>query len=160
MGVRLKIHGKSEDADLRAVRGGGARETSDNAVTALLDSIDTIASYDLTPAARELAGAPDILECLDDDLLEFEVDGGFTTWISAKRYAEDVPLLRTEARDGDAVIVDTLPQRSERGVTEWVANKLRVRRIKDDIKDIASDPSQWRESLDDLRNLARGLGIN
>ncbi len=160
MGVRLKIHGKREDADLRAVRGSGAGETSDSTVTDLLDSIDTIASYDLTPTARELAGPPDSVECLDDDLLEFEVDGGFTTWISAKRYFEDVPLLRTEARDGDGVIVDTLPQVSERGVTEWVANKLRIRRVKDDIKDIATDPSQWPASLDDLNTLARDLGIN
>ena len=139
MGVRLKIHGKREDADLRAVRGGGAGERSDSAVTDLLDSVETVASFDLSPGARGEGDAPEVDEYLDDDLLEFEVEGGFTTWISARRYFEDVPLLRAEARDGDAVVVDTLPQVSERGVTEWVANKLRVRRVKDDIKDIATD---------------------
>ncbi len=160
MAVRLKIHGKRDDADLRAVRGGGAGERFDSSVTDLLDSVDVVDSFNLSPAARAQAGEPTDVEYLDDDLLEIEVEGGFTTWISAKRYSEDVPLLLPQARDDDAVTVDMLPQVSERGVSEWVANKLRVLRVKDDIKDIATDPSQWPTSLGDLRNLAQDLGLN
>src|SRR4051794_3988395 len=125
MGVKLKIRGKREDADLRAVRGGGAAERSDSAVTDLLDSVETIASFDLSPGARGEGAEPTDVEYEDDDVLEFEVDGGFTTWTSAKRYSEYVRLVRPEARDDEAVTVDTLPQVSGRGVSEWVANKLR-----------------------------------
>jgi CHAT domain-containing protein len=161
MAVRLKIHGERDDADLRAVRGGGADERLDSTVADLVDSVDVVDSFNLSPAARERAAEPtDVEEYLDDDLLEFEVEGGFTTWTSAKRYSEDVRLLRKEARDDDAVTVDTLPQVSDRGVSEWVANKLRVLRVKDNIKDIATDPTQWPTSLDDLKELAQRLGLN
>ena len=71
-----------------------------------------------------------------------------------------MPLLKPEARSGDAVIVDTVPQVSDRGVSDWVANKLRVLRVKDNIKDVATDPSRWPTSLDDLKTLAQDLGLN
>ena len=49
-------------------------------------------------------------------MLEIEVEGGFQIWTSAKRYREDVLLLKPDAKVGDAVSVDTLPRVSERGV--------------------------------------------
>ncbi|MFY9922716.1 MAG: hypothetical protein WAL26_30645, partial [Mycobacterium sp.] len=156
--VKLRISGQRDEGDLRATRGGppGAEAP----VTDLLDAVEVVDSFNLSTAAREQGAAPTDVEYEDDDVLEFEVDGGFTTWTSAKRYSEYVRLVRPEARDDEAVTVDTLPQVSGRGVSEWVANKLRVLRVKDDIKDIASDPSQWPQSLDDLKALAQDLGLN
>jgi len=156
--VKLRIHGKRDDTDLKAERGGGVGPGSDSHVTGLLDVFKVVDSFNLSPAARDATEAVED-DYRDDDLLEFEVDGGFTTWISAKRYAENVSLLRGR-ESGETVTVDTVPQVSERGVSEWVANRLRIWRldVTDNLKETAKNPSQWPRSLEDVKNWVEGLG--
>lgn len=156
MTVTLRIHGQRDEADeLRAAtRDGG----SGGAVTDLLDAVEVVRSFNVSPAARDGAAGPQDVSVEDDDVLEIEVEGGFKAWTSAKRYYEVVPLLKPQAKVGDAVSVDTLPQVSERGVIDRVANKLRVLRMKPDrITELRDDPLRWPA---DLIQEARDLGID
>jgi hypothetical protein len=132
----------------------------DGRVTDLLDKVEVVTSFDLSPSmcARTESQVPveELVE--DDDVLEIEVEGGFQIWTSAQRYREDVLLLKPEAKVGDAVSVDTLPRVSERGIAEWVTSRLRVLRLrKDKIADLLSNPAQWPT---DLTALATDLGID
>ena len=110
---------------------GAPASRIDRPVTDLLERASRWStSFNLSPSARAKTDEPESISCEDDDVLEIEVEGGFTTWTSAKRYPEDMPLLKPEAKVDGAVIVDTLPQVSDRGVAEWVANRLRILRVK------------------------------
>jgi CHAT domain-containing protein/pimeloyl-ACP methyl ester carboxylesterase len=158
MTVKLAISGQRDEGDQRATRGGppGAEVP----VTDLFDGVEVVASFDLSPSARTRAesAAPVEETVEDDDVLEIEVEGGFQIWTSAKRYREDVLLLKPGAQVGDAVSVDTLPRVSERGITEWLTSRLRVLRIrKDTVADLVSNPSLWPI---DLTELAKDLGID
>jgi pimeloyl-ACP methyl ester carboxylesterase/tetratricopeptide (TPR) repeat protein len=158
MTVKLAIYGQRDEGDQRAMRGGppGAEVP----VTDLLDGVEVVTSFDLSPSvrARTESQAPVEESVEDDDVLEIEVEGGFQIWTSAQRYREDVLLLKPEAKVGDAVSVDTLPRVSERGVKEWVTSRLRVLRLKKDkIADLLSNPAQWPT---DLTELASDLGID
>ena len=148
MTVKLAIYGQRDKVIRRAMRGGppGAEVR----VTDLLDEVEVVASFDLSPSvrARTKSQAPVEESVEDDDVLEIEVEGGFQIWTSAQRYREDVLLLRPEAKVGDAVSVDTLPRVSERGIAEWVTSRLRVLRLrKDKIADLLSNPAQWPTDL-------------
>ena len=156
MTVKLVINGERDEGDQGALRGGPPGV--EVPVTDLLDGVEVVKSFDLSPRARSESQAPVEEPVEDDDVLEFEVEGGFQIWTSAERYREDVLLLRPEAVVGDAVSVDTLPRVSERGITEWVASRLRVLKLKKDkITDLVSNPAQWPTDLTDLANK---LGIN
>jgi tetratricopeptide (TPR) repeat protein/pimeloyl-ACP methyl ester carboxylesterase len=123
-----------------------------------LDDFEVVASFNLSPAARDRADAPEPFTAEDDDVLEIEVEGGFRIWTSASRFQEEVLLLRPEAKVGDAVRVDTLPRVSKRGITEWVQNGLRVLRLKrTELDDILGHPDLLPP---DLRQLAGDLGID
>src|SRR5690349_5310543 len=134
MTVKLSIHGQSDESDRRATRGGppGAKDL----VTDVLNELEVRESFDLSPSARGLPGSDehvkDPVEVEDDDILEFEVEGGFQIWTSAQRYQEDVLLLRPDAKIGDAVSVNTLPRAQERGIKEWAASRLRILRLNRD----------------------------
>lgn len=121
-----------------------------------LDDVEVVAAYNLSPAARDRTDAPEPFTAEDDDVLEIEVEGGFRIWTSARRFQDEVLLLRPEAEVGDAVRVDTLPRVSKRGITEWVQNGLRVLRLKrTDLDDIRGN-----RDLEDLAKLAGDLGID
>ncbi|MET0164724.1 MAG: hypothetical protein ABW318_06935, partial [Vicinamibacterales bacterium] len=163
MTIKLAISGRRDEVDQRAMRGGppGAEAT----VTDLLDEVEVIASFDLSSAARARAGSEAPVEkpfeVEDDDVLEIEVEGGFPIWTSARRYHDDVLLLKPQAKVGDAVIVDTLPRVSERGIKEWMATRLRVLRLKKDkIADALENPALLLAEFPDLTKLARDLGID
>ena len=161
MTVKLAIYGQRDTGDQRAMRGGPPGV--EDPVTDLLEAVEVVASFDLSPSvrARTKSQAPVEESVEDDDVLEIEVEGGFQIWTSAQRYREDVLLLRPEAKVGDAVSVDTLPRVSERGIAEWVTSRLRVLRLrKDKIADLLSNPAQWPTDLTDLTALARDLGID
>ncbi len=107
-----------------------------------------VETFDLSPSARARSESQAPVErqsVEDDDVLEIEVEGGFPIWTSARRYLDDVLLLKPEAKVGDAVIVDTLPRVSERGITEWVTSRLRVLRLKQrqDRGSCLSNPAEW-----------------
>ena len=158
MTVKLAIYGQRDEGDQRVMRGGppGAEVP----VTDLLDGVEVVTSFDLSPSVRARTESQAPVEELveDDDVLEIEVEGGFQIWTSAQRYREDVLLLKPEAKVGDAVSVDKLPRVSERGIAEWAASRLRVLRLKrDKIADLLSNPAEWPT---DLTELARDLGID
>lgn len=159
MTVKLAIHGQRDDGDQRATRGGppGAEVL----VTDLLDGVEVVGSFDLSPAARARTGSEQTLEVDDDDVLEIEVEGGFQIWTSARRYHDDVLLLKPEAKVGDAVRVDTLPRVAERGIAEWVTSRLRVLRLrKDKVADALENPTLGLIEFPDLKDLASDLGID
>ena len=158
MTVKLAIYGQRDTGDQRAMRGGPPGV--EVPVTDLLDKVEVVTSFDLSPSVRTRtkSQAPVEESVEDDDVLEIEVEGGFQIWTSAQRYREDVLLLKPEAKVGDAVSVDTLPRVSERGIAEWVTSRLRVLRLrKDKIADLLSNPAQWPT---DLTALATDLGID
>ena len=156
MTVKLAIVGERNVTDPRATRGGAPGV--DSQVTDLLAAVEVVGSFNLSPSARARTEEPVKVEYEDDDVLEIEVEGGFKIWTSAKRYSEEVPLLKPTARVDDVVTFDTLPQVSDRGVTEWVQQGLRVLRLKrDSIADTLDDPSQWPT---DLIAAAKDLGID
>lgn len=158
MTVTLAIVGQRDDGDPRAVRGGP--QGVGTPVTDLMDGVEVVASFDLSTAARARSAMSEPVEATveDDDVLEIEVEGGFRFWTSAKRYREDVLLLKPEAVVGDAVKVDALPRVAERGITDWVTSRLRVLRVRrDKITDLVSNPALWPL---DLAELARDLGID
>ncbi len=163
MTVRLSIRGQRDEGDRRTTRGGppGAEVP----VTDLLDELEVVDSFDLSPAARAADGSdehvknPIVVE--DDDVLEIEVEGGFQIWTSAERYREDVLLLKPEAKVGDAVSVDALPRVSERGIKEWAASRLRVLRLnRDKIADALDNPVVGLAGFPDLTAVASDLGID
>ena len=159
MTVKLRISGQLDEGDLRATRGGppGAEVP----VTDLLDDVEVVKSFNLSQSARARSEpqAPVEESVEDDDVLEIEVEGGFQIWTSARRYFDDILLLKPEAVVGDAVTVDTVPRLSERGIAEWVTSRLRVLRLKRDnkIADLLSNPAEWPT---DLTDLARDLGVD
>lgn len=151
MEMTLRVHGRTDDADLRA-RGTETRGD-------LLDAVMTDASYDLSPSARAQSSAPVHLSVEEDAILEIQVEGGFTTWISAARYNEQVSLLKPEAVVDNTIGVDALPRVARRGVVDDVLiSRLRVLRLRrDEIADILADPARWPA---DLIEEARGLGYD
>ena len=127
----------------------------------MLAAVELVESFNLSPSARARTDKPVVREYQDDDVLEIEVEGGFTYWTSAKAYSEEVPLLKPDVKDGDVVTFDTLPRGSERGVKDWVQSGLRVLRLqKDSIADTLGDPSQWPTDLPDLIAVAKDLALD
>ena len=92
MPVTLRISGQHDEADSRATRSGAPDGRIDRPVTDLFDptAVQVVASFNLSPSARSQADEPVSFLAQDDDVLEIEVEGGFTTWTSAKRYANSL----------------------------------------------------------------------
>ena len=62
-----------------SVSGGAERET----VTDLLSHVRVVDAFDLSRLARSGSGKPLEFVANDDDILEIEVEDGFTLWTSA-----------------------------------------------------------------------------
>jgi hypothetical protein len=160
MTVKLLIPGRREPsvpyaAAVRAGAPGAARPSID-----LLDNVQVMHAFSLSRAAREAkVGQPEeALDVEDDDILEIEVEGGFTVWTSAARYQERVALLEPDAISERGLRASEIaqPSATERGVKEWVISALRVLRLKpDQILEDAKNPVQWPEFFKDL---VRGKG--
>ena len=146
MPIKLLIPGEREAPSSVAARGASAGVTV-TPVTPLLDAVEVVEAFNLSGPARNRTVAPAEFNANDDDILEIEVEGGFTLWTSAARYREDLALLNPDAVATDgSVVVDRLPRTSvsERGVKEWFQSALRVLRLKRDaLTDRLEDPSQW-----------------
>ncbi len=146
MAIELVIPGQPDvhAKDRSRGAGGGAQGPS----TDLLQAVETVDAYTLSTAARARSAEPKRVTAADDDLLEIEVEGGFTLWTSVERYRHDAAVLRPETVRGGALRIDTLPRASvtERGVRDWVASALRILRLRDDGIDAEqADPARWRE---------------
>ena len=136
MTVKLLIPGQREPAApyAAAVR-SAAPGAAAKAPTDLLDNVQVVHAFSLSPTARALKQQqPEALEIQDDDILEIEVEGGFTVWTSAARYQEQVALLQPEAISERGLSLSAIaqPSAAERGVKEWVTSALRVLRLKPD----------------------------
>jgi hypothetical protein len=70
------------------VRGSSAGGVSVQPVTSLLDAVEVVEAYNLSAAARDRTAAPAEFDANEDDILEIEVEGGFTLWTSAQRCAD------------------------------------------------------------------------
>jgi CHAT domain-containing protein/predicted alpha/beta hydrolase family esterase len=144
MATELLIPGRPD----AHAKGGTRGAPSEKRSTDLLDAVETVDAYTLSPSARARAKAPARIAVESDDILEIEVEGGFTLWTSVERYRHDLAVLRPEAVRGNAMPIDMLPRNSvsERGVRDWVASALRVLRLRPDSVDAEmANPARWSE---------------
>jgi hypothetical protein len=152
MAITLRIPGQTETAITTATRGGSlGAETAP--VTNLLDDVEVVHAFSLSPTARAAgAVAPRDVVVEDDDILEIEVDG-FTQWTSVKQYEESLRTFRPEAVQDGAIVVDALPRpaAAERGFGELRASAVRVLRLgKDRLADQLTDPAIVVEFANDF----------
>ena len=83
MPITLRIPGQREASPHSAVRGAATAATQP--ITNLLDDVEVVHAFSLSPAARARAAAdPAEVEVADDAIVEIEVDG-FHMWTSAKK---------------------------------------------------------------------------
>src|SRR5262245_43675830 len=95
----LVIPGQRQVVDRAATRGATAAGVPEP-VTPLLDAVEVVASFNLSPSARGQTPAPEEFETEVGDILEIEVEGGFKLWTSPERYREEVAQLRPESLPG------------------------------------------------------------
>jgi len=149
MAIELLIPGQPDVHAKDRLRGaGGTVGTNQPPSTDLLQAVETVDAYTLSAAARARTVEPKRVAAAGDDVLEIEVEGGFTLWTSVERYRHDAAVLRPETVRGGTLRIDTLPRASvtERGVRDWVASALRILRLRDDAIDAEmADPARWRE---------------
>src|SRR4030095_7673848 len=140
----LIIPGRREAAPAAATRGMAPAAGDAKAVTDLLDAVKIVDAFSLSTPARAQTTEPVKIDVPEDDILEIEVEGGFTLWTSVRRYQEDIQVLKPDLVEGDSVKVDALPQprTSERGFRAWLASRLSILRLtKDRIQEKFEDPS-------------------
>ncbi len=156
MAVTLLVSGRPEPAGIAIERSATASAAAVGEGE-LLASVEVVQAFDLSPAARTAASAaPAVAEVRDDDILEIQVEDGFTLWTSAARYAERVRALDPEAAQDGSIAFSSVPRPStaERGVKEWVGAGLRILRLKADaITEEMRDPRNWPDLI---RKLGRG----
>ncbi len=155
MAVKLLVTGRPEPAGIATQRSATGGTTADGGE--LLAELEVVQAFDLSPAARSAAGqAPARTEVRDDDILEIQVEDGFTLWTSAATYADRVRQLDPDSAQDGSITFSSVPRPShaERGVKEWVGAGLRVLRLKADaISQEMKDPRNWPELI---RKLGRG----
>jgi tetratricopeptide (TPR) repeat protein len=159
MPVKLLIPGQREPAapHAAAVR-SAAPGAPGKGPTDLLDHVEVVHAFSLSPAARAVTQQPEALVVEDDDILEIDVEGGFTVWTSAARYREQAARLQPDALSERGLSFGAIaqPSASERGVKEWATSALRVLRLKPDpILDDLKNPAQWPELF---KALLKGKG--
>lgn len=118
MTTKLIIPGQREAVARDAARGATAGGVPMRPVTGLLNAVEVVATFNLSPGARGRTDTPQTFDALDDDILEIEVEGGFKLWTSPARYREEIQRLKPESMGDGSVTVDTLPRASvsERGI--------------------------------------------
>ena len=157
MTIRFAVPGQPDPRGKDATRGGG--QAAERRSTDLLDGVETVGAFALSPSARARTKSPETVTAEDDDILEIEVEGGFTLWTSAERYRNDLAALRPDAVRGGEVPIDVLPhaRASERGASDWIASALRLLRLRPDAIDAElADPGRWNEFL---REAGLGQGV-
>jgi len=132
----LLVPGQRESVDLFAAmsRGGPAAAPGAGPATTLLDSVKVVHAFSLTQVSRDRAERLVPIDTQDDDVMEIELEGGFTVWTSVARYREQLARYRPDAVTDAGIRFDVLPQPSvaERGVRDWVARALRLLRLEPD----------------------------
>lgn len=164
MSITLLIPGQREPA---APYAAAIRSTkpadAPKATTHLLDNVQVLHAFRLSPTARAAKRAqPEKLAVEDEDILEIEVEDGFTVWTSAVRYQERLAWLQPDAISEQGLSVDAIVQLSatERGVKQWVVSALRVMRLTpDEIMEDLKSPAKWPAFFKDFaKGKAEKLG--
>ena len=146
MSITLRIPGQPETAPRSAVR-GASTAASAKPITNLLDDVEVVHAFSLSPAARARGAAePAEVEVADDAIVEIEVDG-FQMWTSAKKYEETVRAVRPEAAQRGAVVVDALPAPTgaTRGDADRSASAVRVLNLRSRLEEQLKDPAVFKE---------------
>src|SRR5215203_505290 len=160
MAIKLRIPGQREAAPRSAVR-GGPPTAPDKPVTHLLDDVEVVHAFSLSPAARARAAAePAEVEVADDAIVEIEVDG-FKMWTSAKKYEETVRAVRPEAALAGGVVVDALPAPAgaTRGDSDRSASAVRVLNLRSRLEEQLKDPAVLKDFADDFKDLVKDFGL-
>jgi len=147
MKIELLVPGRIEPASRATSRGGPSGTELEPRVTDLLDDVTVVSAFSLSPSARARSDVEKI-SVEHDDILEIEVDGGFTLWTSVARYHADQQALRPATERGAAVDFSLIPRprEAERGAGEWFASALRVLRLRDEsLANEVADPTRWAE---------------
>lgn len=156
MPTRLIIPGQPIEKPRRAAARGAVPDAAEaKPATDLLSAVQELGAFSLSPAARARGAAqPLSMEVEDDDILQLEVEGGFTLWTSVKRYREQLAELKPESVKDGIVTVDVLPRPgigAERGIREWSGAALRVLRLgADRILADRDDPGRWPDWVKDF----------
>ena len=161
MPITLRIPGQPEAAPRSSVR-GGPFTAADKPVTHLLDDVEVVRAFSLSPAARARAAAePAEVEVADDAIVEIEVDG-FQMWTSAKKYDETVRAVRPEAVLPRGVVVDAppAPAGATRGERDRSASAVRVLNLRSRLEEQLRDPVIFKDFGDNFKDLAKDFGLD
>jgi len=164
MSIQLRIDGlptstKEASATVRGESLSG-RKIQDE--THLLDTVEVLGAFDVSPAARGKRESPVPLDAEDDDLIEFVLEDGVSIWMSVAAYQErqyrlKPDLKRTRGLDiGPFLPAASLSRGGESDIATGVVRILRLKQ--DEIWEQARDATQWpdwvkkhgAEKLEDL----------
>ena len=142
----LVIPGKRETAPASTIRGVAPTTGDAKPVTDLLDAVQVVDAFSLSAPARAQTVAPAKVDVPEDDILEIEVEGGFTLWTSVARYQDDLAVLKpdqvkpTAAHGRHAAAGERLRTRHQGLGRERAACAAAC---EDRIQGEFEDPSQW-----------------
>lgn len=138
--------------------GSATRDTASHAddtrsPTNLLETVQVLAAFDLSAASRSSADAaeqPRELDLREDDIIEWELEGGFKTWTSVAAYHDELKRDRPELIQ-EGAIHWAPPRRlsaEHRGVAEWKNRAVRFLRLGvDKVVSLAKSPEDWPREL-------------
>ena len=149
MSIQLRIAGlPTSTKDARAtVRGESLSGRKIQDETHLLDTVEVLGAFDVSPAARDKKESPVPLDAEDDDLIEFVLEDGVSIWMSVAAYQErqhrlKPDLKRTRGLDiGPFLPAASLSRGGEGDIATGVVRILRLKQ--DEIWEQARDVTQW-----------------
>lgn len=149
MSIQLRIIGQptSTEAAKATVRGAPLSGRQPQNDRSLLDAVEVLGAFDVSPVARAKAPSSIALSAEDDDLIEFVLEDGVSIWMSVAAYREQQHRLKPELKRSSGLDIGPLIPRgpASRGVlTDIATNAVRILRLKrDGIWEQAKDPTQW-----------------
>ncbi|MFM7071218.1 MAG: hypothetical protein ACKO38_05425, partial [Planctomycetota bacterium] len=137
-------------------RNDSDRSSASAPASKLLDNLRILAAFESPTIDRGAKEAPvpqRELELQDDDIVEWELEGGFRMWTSAAAYRDELKRDRPELVKDD--VVQWAPLRrlgpEQRGLAEWSARSFRFLRLaSDELVDLANSPKDWPRDLSNL----------
>lgn len=116
--------------------------------THLLDAVEILGTFDVTPSARAAQLAPSVQPAQQDDIIEFSLDSGVSIWTSVAAYQKQqqrASRSRGSSSTGLLIEPDLDSQTFNRGITSGLAaSAVRILRLKpDEIWEDAKDPKNW-----------------
>lgn len=149
MGIQLRIAGQpTSTEEARAmVRGEALSGQKVESGTHLLDTVQVLGAFDVSPAARGQQPSPVPLDAEDDDIIEFVLEDGVSIWMSVAAYRDRQHRLKPELKKTRGLDIDplVLAVPASRGmVSDLVTGAVRILRLKrDEVWEQAKDHKQW-----------------